>query len=254
MECVALVTGGGRGLGREISIRLARLMPVFMIGRSEEPLRETASAINAAGDIADYAVIDLAVPDLRSRVNRALELRSWGVDTLVLNAGIGKGGSIEDFPLETFAEIFQVNVTSSFVLAKLVLPGMRVRGQGTVCFVSSIAALTSVPCDAAYAASKAAQVSLAQSIARDYRKHGVTAFSVCPSFFESDMTTRSIHSLAKRKGISVETARQTIANACPQQRIMPAAEVADVVTRLCSGELPCENGAAIPLPLAGELA
>src|SRR5207245_2801127 len=105
------------------------------------------------------------------------------------------------------------------------------------------------PFDAAYTASKHALVGLARSLALEYGKHGIVIVPLCPGFVESQMTDRAVSGLMKRQGLSHDEARQRIASTSPQRRILPAAELADVVALICSGAIAAVSGN--PLVLGG---
>src|SRR5687767_9296188 len=114
MQPSSLITGGGRGIGRAIALRLARSRPVVVVGRGRESLDDLAREIEAvgsqclvcAGDVADRATAQLAVAAARER--------GWWIEHLVCNAGVGKGGPTETFDPETWRNVFDVNVHGTF--------------------------------------------------------------------------------------------------------------------------------------------
>lgn len=243
----ALVTGGGKGIGRSISLRMAREAPVLMIGRNEEPLAATKRTIECAGGQTDYLALDMRDADLVDPLAAKLGQLGWSVSSLVLNAGIGKSGPTGSFSRSAFDEIYTVNVSAALPLVQLVLPAMTERRSGSICFVSSIAGLRGVAFDAAYAAAKHAQIGFARSLALEVGKNGICVVPICPGFVESEMTDRSIASLANRKGIALDAAREQIGRTNPQRRIIPAEEVAEMVAFVCSGKVPSLNGSPIIL-------
>ena len=256
-ELAALVTGGGRGIGREISKALARKLklPVFLIGRNAEALRRTAKEISSSGGTAAWLSIDLGIlptgrkPTFAERIKAKLKKLNWSISDLVLNAGIGKSGSSEEVSDEDFLKTFQVNALSMMPLIRMVLPAMKERGQGTVCSINSIAGLKGVSHDAAYSGSKHAQIGIFRSLALEYGKFGISFVPICPGFVEGEMTERSIAALATRKRIDSSEARAIIARTNPQRRIIPPQEVAAVVAFVCSGVAPSLSGS--PLILTG---
>lgn len=248
-KLVALVTGGGRGVGRAISVRLAKEQPVVIAGRTLASLVETQQLIAAEGGEALYVVGDITCNETAEKISALLQQQQWSINTLVLNAGVGKSGSSEGFPLETFRQILDVNVVASFRLAQAFLPPMIERRAGTICVISSLGGLKGISHDAAYAASKHALVGMARSLAVEYGKYGISVVPICPGFVESEMTDRSIASCAERHGISLAGARARIEATSPQRRIIPPEEVAEVVAFLSSGKVPSLSGS--PLIMAG---
>lgn len=245
----ALVTGGGRGIGCAISRRLAKDQAVLLVGREKGCLQKTVAEIAAQGGLADYLAVDISSEDAAARIGETLQQLHWTVSSLVLNASIGKSGATEKSASSDFSNTFSVNVFSALPLVQLVLPDMIARKAGTICFLSSILGLKGTSHDAAYVASKHAQIGFARALACEYGKYGISVVPICPSFVESEMTTRSINSLSQRKSLVREEARRIIEKLTPQRRIIPAEEVARVVAFVCSGAAPSLSGN--PLILGG---
>jgi NAD(P)-dependent dehydrogenase (short-subunit alcohol dehydrogenase family) len=245
----SIVTGGGRGIGRAIALRLARDGPVVVVGRDSANLDSVCIEITAANGQATACPGDVADPATADRAIALAAERGWHVRNLICNAGIAKGGPTAEFDPALWRHIFDVNVHGSFYLIRACLPGMVERGGGTIVLMSSLAGVKGVPFDAAYTASKHALVGLARSLALEYGKRGVVAVPICPGFVESDMTARTIAGLARRQGISTEEAEAKVAHAHPLRRIMRAEEVAEVVAMVCAGTLASVSGN--PLILGG---
>ena len=245
----SIVTGGGRGIGRTIARRLAKLGPVVVVGRTAGDLDATCTEINAGGGAAAPCAGDVADPDTARDAVAIAESRGWVVRHLVCNAGIGKGGPTAEFDPEQWRRIFDVNVHGSFYFVRACVPGMVARGAGTLCFMSSTAGVKGVAFDAAYAASKHALVGLARSLALEYGKQGIASVALCPGFVESDMTRRTIAAMARRQGLPEPDAERKVAATHPLRRIMPPEEVAEVVALICSGALASVSGN--PLILGG---
>jgi NAD(P)-dependent dehydrogenase (short-subunit alcohol dehydrogenase family) len=242
-----VITGGGRGIGRAITLRLARESPVVVVGRTAadldaacaEALHAGGQAVPCVGDIADPATAAAAVGLARSR--------GWAVRHLVCNAGMGKSGPTAEFDPDLWRRIFEVNVHGTFYLVRACLPDLLAQGAGAVTIVSSLAGVTGVAYDAAYSASKHALVGLARSLALEYRKRGLTVAALCPSFVESDMTRRTVRAIMRRHGLSEAEATRRVADRCPAKRILPAEEVAEAVALLGAGDL----AAAVSLAVRG---
>ena len=246
----ALVTGGGSGIGRAISLRLAKEMPVLLVGRTPNALATTASQIVEQGGVAEILPLDITAANAGGSVGDKLNELGWSIKTLVLNAGRGLTGPTERQELDQFRSVYEVNLFSALPLLKVVVPGMRQRKSGAIVFISSTAGLKGIGFDAAYASSKAAIISFARCLADEYGPDGISVVPVCPWFVEGDATERSIQSIARRRGISAEEARTFLEGKSPQKRIIPAAEVADTVAFVASGPLSLSGH---PIVLSGGL-
>ena len=187
----ALVTGGGRGLGRDFSLALAKLgMKVAFTARTEEQLTETQRLIEATGgkclalnaDAADPA----CVPDTVRRAEAAL----GPIDLLVNNAAvIAPMGLDWETDAQEWWRLFEINVRGPYLHAKAILPGMIARGRGRMINVSSHGGHTTTPFAAAYAASKAALTHWTSCIAPTLAPRGVKVFAFGP-VGATDMTRR----------------------------------------------------------------
>lgn len=249
LKSATIVTGGGRGIGRAVTVRLAREGAVVVVGRTEadlisvcgEIVAAEGQAISIVGDVCDMATAEKAVA--------LAESKGWAVRNLVCNAGIGKGGPTESFEPELWKRIMDVNVNGAFNFVRACLPGMLKRGGGNIVLMSSVAGLKGNSRIAAYNASKHALIGLARSLAVEHGKRGIVAVPVCPGFVDGEMTDRTIHGMMERRGLTETEARGRVARQSPQNRIMPAEEVAEAVAFVCSGLVPSLSGS--PLVLSG---
>ncbi|MEY4744601.1 MAG: hypothetical protein RL272_546 [Candidatus Parcubacteria bacterium] len=245
----AIVTGGGRGIGRAISLRMAKEGPVIIVGRTGADLAATAREIEAAGGTAASVAGDVRDPATAAAAVRTALSRGWKVRSLVCNAGIGTSGPTAEFAMDTWRDIFAVNVEGAMHFVQSCLPSMLDAGGGTICLMSSIAGLKGYAYAAAYCASKHALVGLARSLAREYGSRGIAAVPICPGFVEGDMTDRTVRGVMARRGVSEDEARARVAKASPQRRILPPEEVAEAVAFACAGAVPSLSGN--PLTLSG---
>jgi 3-oxoacyl-[acyl-carrier protein] reductase len=188
----AIVTGGGRGLGKAVALALANEgVNVAITGRNEENLKMVVDEIQKLGVKSAYAVFSI---DNEIHVKAGIEsLRSnWEVDILINNAGIGDFGSIEEMPSETWEQVIKTNLFGVYYAAKAVYPFMKEKGEGDIVNVASTAGLKGGPNMSAYAASKAAVVSLSQSMMAEWRKQNIRVITLTPSTIASDMSIQEV--------------------------------------------------------------
>jgi NAD(P)-dependent dehydrogenase (short-subunit alcohol dehydrogenase family) len=235
---VTIVTGGGRGIGRAIALRMARETPVMVVGRTAADLRNVCAEIRAAGGIAMHCTGDVATPGTARRCVDQIHRSKRVVRHLVCNAGIAKGGDTHAFDPRLADQMMRVNYTGTMNFAIACLPDMLAEGDGTICLMSSVLGVRGYKRETAYAATKHALVGMARSLAHEYSRKGIRVVPLCPGFVESEMTQRSIDGLVRYRGISESEARAVIASANAGNRIIPAEEVAEMVARVCSGEQP----------------
>jgi NAD(P)-dependent dehydrogenase (short-subunit alcohol dehydrogenase family) len=179
---VALVSGGGRGVGRLLGARLAGAgAAVGLIARSADELAAAAGEINRAGGTAAAAAADVA--DHRAAAAAVSELRHQlgAADVLINNAGIsGPVGPLWQAQVAEWWRAIEVNLGGAFVLTQLALEHMIPAGKGRIINITSYAGVYRWPLLSAYAASKAALVKLTETLAEETRPHGVSVFSVDP--------------------------------------------------------------------------
>ncbi|WP_090024056.1 3-ketoacyl-ACP reductase [Chryseobacterium oleae] len=185
----AIITGGGRGLGKAVALALANEgVHVAITGRNEENLKNTVEEIKALGVNSAYAVFSM---DNESEVKAGIESLAkqlGSVDILVNNAGIGDFGSIEEMSSETWEQVIKTNLFGVYYASKAVYPFLKANGEGDIVNVASTAGLKGGPNMSAYAASKAAVVSLSQSMMAEWRKQNIRVITLTPSTIASDMS------------------------------------------------------------------
>jgi gluconate 5-dehydrogenase len=189
---VALVTGGGRGIGRHIAIGLAEAgADVVVASRKLDRCEETAQAVERLGRRALALRVDLSAPaDIEALADRALAELGC-IDVLVNNAGMVWAAPILDYPLEGWDRVFAVNVRGPWLLSQRVARHMRDRGRGSIVHVSSISAWKGAPDSeqpvVAYMASKGALVSLTRDMAVKLAPFGIRVNGIAPGPFLTDM-------------------------------------------------------------------
>jgi NAD(P)-dependent dehydrogenase (short-subunit alcohol dehydrogenase family) len=238
---VALVTGGGRGIGRAIALALAREgAAVALAARSVPELEAVAEEVQALGRRAFFLPLDVldrrAVGTAPAEVARAL----GPVDILVNNAGMHLTGPVQRISDAQWDGVLQVNLTAPFLLTRAFLPGMYERGWGRVINVSSVAGKIGVKYMAAYVASKHGLVGLTRTVAVEAGRKGVTANAICPSWVETRMMDEGIQAIVEATGRDAAEVRAALLAENPSGRAATPEEVAEVAVLLARN--PAING------------
>jgi len=193
---VALITGGGSGVGAAVARLFAREgAKVVVTGRRPEPIAAVATeveGVSVAGDTSDPAHAAEAVAAAVSAFG--------GLDVVVACAGIGIDGSVGDMDDGHWQRVFDVNLTGPMMIARAAVPIMLERGGGSVVLVSSTNSMAAAPASAAYDASKAGLNALARGIAVDYGPRGIRANALCPGWIITPMGDESMDELAAASG------------------------------------------------------
>ena len=230
---IAVVTGGSRGIGNAIAVRLASVMPVMLVGRSSADLQEARQTIQHSGGEAISFTGDVARPSTARRCVERLHNRGYTVRHLICSAGIGKAGDSHTFDLKVFDQVMKVNVNGAFYFAQACLPDLLAGGSGSISMLSSVLGVRGYKRDTAYTASKHAVVGMCRALHAEYARNNVRVVPLCPGFVESDMTTRYIKGVMNYRKITEAKARAIVARGNASNRILPAEEVADMVASIC---------------------
>ena len=244
-ERVALVTGGGRGIGREAALLLAAAgARVMLVSRSESELKSVGL---------DFVAADLGTPEGCARAVSETERRLGPVDLLVVNHGIGSAHEklVWEQDPAVWRETMRINLDAPFELARLTVGGMCKRGFGRLVFTSSTAGEKAERSGSAYTASKHGVIGLARAVAQDAGPFGVTSNAVLPGWVRTAMAENSAKADAERRGITVEQVWRERAEIYPQKRVLEPREVAEVIAFLCSDAAGGVNGEAITVALGG---
>jgi NAD(P)-dependent dehydrogenase (short-subunit alcohol dehydrogenase family) len=234
----AVVTGGGRGIGRAIAAALSKAgHEVTVLGRTESALKEAVKAGAAKAfrqvDVSDGATLAAALSEIGP------------VDILVNNAGIADSAPFVKTDLDFFHRVMAVNFDSVVVATRAVLPGMIERGFGRVVSVASVAGLKGFPYVTAYVASKHAVVGLTRALAQEVAKTGVTVNAVCPGYVDTELVSRSAARIAAKSGRKAAEVTKEFIKGNPQGRLVTVDEVADAVLWLTGDLAAAVNGQAI---------
>ena len=240
---VALVTGGGRGIGKATAELLtSRGARVMCVARSQQELEETGL---------DYSVADLGTVEGCAHAVADTEQRMGPVEILICNHGIGSAHErvVWEQDPDLWSETMRVNLDGPFHLSRLVLRGMTERQYGRIVFTSSTAGLVAEHAGSAYNSSKSGLLGLMRSIALDGGAFGVTSNAVLPGWVRTEMAERSADQEAKDRGLTVDQVWEERAAMYPPGRIATPEEVAEMIAFLASEESSGVSGEAIRVAL-----
>ncbi len=190
---VAIITGGGTGIGQGVALMLSgEGCRVVLSGRRKAPLEEALKKISdqggeglvVEGDVSEASDVDHLVSAAQETFGQ--------IDILVNNAGIGGGGYIHEHDIQTWDQVLAVNLRGPFLTSRAVLPKMRARSQGHIINISSESGLEYYQGNGAYGISKHALNALGEFIQRENQEYGVRVDTICPGMVITEMTQNSI--------------------------------------------------------------
>jgi meso-butanediol dehydrogenase/(S,S)-butanediol dehydrogenase/diacetyl reductase len=240
---VALITGGGRGIGRATAdIMASRGARVMCVARSQQELEETGH---------EYSLADLGTPEGCAHVVEETGNRLGPIEILVCNHGIGSAHEkvVWEQDPAVWSETMRVNLDGPFHLSRLVMPGMIERQYGRIVYTSSTAGLVAEHAGSAYSSSKHGLLGLMRSVAQDGGAYGITSNAVLPGWVRTKMAERSARSEAKDRGITADQVWQERAALYPPGRVATPGEVAEMIAFLASEESSGVSGEAIRVAL-----
>lgn len=231
----AVVTGGGKGIGAAIADELARLgASLTLLGRDEAALRAQAESLQARhGGEVHYARLDVRSAEDVQRAFAEIWAARGAVNILVNNAGAATSAPFARTDPSLWNEMLAVNLTSAYLCARAVVPGMVEAGYGRIVNVASTAALRGYAYAIAYTAAKHGVLGLTRGLALELVRSGVTVNAVCPGYTDTELTARTIQTITTKTGRSADEARAELERTNPQGRLIQPGEVAQVVGWLC---------------------
>ncbi len=233
---VAIITGGGYGIGREIALAYGRAgARIVLAARSQGPLAKTRSEIERAGAQALAIPTDVSKEnDCKRMVDGALS--AFGrVDILVNNAGIaGPTQRVTEMTLAGWQEVIDINLTGAWLAARAVLPVMERQGSGNILNIASIAGRRGFSLRTPYVASKWGMLGLTQALAREWGTCGVRVNCICPGAVEGDRIERVIRARAETLKVPQEAIREEILGPAAMHRMVTEEETARVALFLVS--------------------
>jgi 3-hydroxybutyrate dehydrogenase len=234
---IALVTGGGRGIGRAIALAFAREgAHVAVTARTSSELDAVAAEVRALGrkalavpcDVGDRTQVDDAVRRVTEHLGR--------VEILVNNAGIAVSAKLLETDEDLWERHLRIHLTGAFFMTRAVLPGMLSARWGRVINIASIAGRQGYPYITAYTASKHGLLGLTRALAQEVVTAGVTVNAICPGYVATDLTWAGARNIQERTGRTYDEAVRSLAAHSPQKRLIEPEEVAAVAVLLASDE------------------
>lgn len=243
---VALITGGGSGIGAAIAQRfVADGARVCITGRRADKLDRLVEEL-PAGTAVRYAG-DVSKPeDVKRMVATALTFADR-IDVLVNCAGVSTPGSVTEVDLDDWRQTIEVNLTGPFMLMKEVIPAMIKGGGGSIINIGSLASLRCIPEASAYCASKAGLIMLTQQAACDYGPYKIRCNVVCPGFIYSAMTEGHFKQLAENLGTDMESLIIKAFKDVPIRQPAGPEKIAGICTFLASDDSSYMTGVVIPV-------
>jgi NAD(P)-dependent dehydrogenase (short-subunit alcohol dehydrogenase family) len=240
---VALITGGGTGIGRACALHFAREgARVAVAGRRREPLAAVVAEIEAAGGQALAASCDVAKSDQVERTIREVVAQFGALHVLVNNAGILHVGSVEETSEAEWDRLVDVDLKGVFLASRAALPELRKSGGGAIVNIGSVLGLVGMKKRAAYAAAKGGVTMLTKAMALDHAQEGIRVNCICPAIVETDLVQTILSQAPDREAaVRLRTAQ------IPLGRMGKPEDVAATAVFLASEESSWLTGAAIAL-------
>ncbi|PYQ38712.1 MAG: 3-hydroxyacyl-CoA dehydrogenase [Acidobacteria bacterium] len=244
----ALVTGGGRGIGRAVALDLGRAgAAVAVAARTRAEVEKVAAEVEGGGGRAVALTIDVADPDsVRAAFAQAREVLG-GIDILVSGAGVAPTAPLARTSDAVWRQVLETNLSGVFYGLREALPEMAARGWGRVVNLASTAGKRGYPYIGAYAASKHGVLGLTRCAALEVATTGVTVNAVCPGYVDTPMLEAGVARIVEKTGLTQEEARRRLADMSPQRRLYTAEEVSALVLFLCGEGAGGINGQALSI-------
>lgn len=246
---VAIITGGGSGIGRAIALRLAADgARIALCGRRLDALRETRDLLNPD---AEALILPADITDQQQVFDFVKAVAGqWGrLDILVNNAGLSKRTPIEgdDVSDATWHAVIATNLTALYLLARAAAPYLPSDGAGRIINIASVLGRFGVPGYTAYCAAKHGVIGFTRALALELAPRRITVNAICPGWVETDMAAESVALQSAANGMTAAAFRQQAEAAVPLKRFLDPEEIAGLAAYLASDEARGMTGQALNL-------
>jgi len=233
IDRLALVTGGGSGIGRGLALHFGAAGMIVAVADLDGATAEaTAAQIRADGGRASAHRVDVADP---TSVAIALDTLAQPVSLLVNAAGLQHVSPLESFPIERFRLLIDVMLTGAAITSAAVLPGMRAQGHGRIIHLGSIHSTVASPYKSAYVAAKHGLVGLARTLALETADTDITVNVVSPAYVRTPLVENQIQAQARERGITPdEVVDQVMLKPMPKHCFIEIDEIAGAIEFLAS--------------------
>jgi NAD(P)-dependent dehydrogenase (short-subunit alcohol dehydrogenase family) len=245
---VAVITGGGRGIGRAIALKFAgEGADIVVAARTKSEIEAVAREVHAAGSRAIAVPADVAEEKQCEHLISTAIAQFGRIDILVNNAGeYGPVKPVEEITPTEWDRVIAVHLRGAYLLTRLVLPGMYASGSGAILNISSLSAKSAFAWGSPYAAAKAGVLGLTRVAAAEAARKGVRVNAICPGpVTETKMSKDLGQSLADRMGVSAEDQLKGFLGTILQGRGQTADEVASAALFLCSKQASAITGQSL---------
>jgi len=232
---IALITGGGTGIGKAIAVKLAKNgAKVAIASRNGEHLQKVAAELAQMGltvlpvqmDVRNKTEVERAIADL---------VAHWSaIHILVNNAGISGLTLMSDADDSKWYDIIDTNLSGMYLLTKAVLRNMPDQTGGRIINISSVLGKFGVPGYSAYCTSKHGMIGFTRALALEVVSRGITVNTICPGWVDTEMANLGINETAKLQGITPEQFKAQAVAAVPIRRFLEAEEIAELVAYIAS--------------------
>jgi NAD(P)-dependent dehydrogenase (short-subunit alcohol dehydrogenase family) len=247
-EKVAVITGGGRGIGRAIALKFAAEgAAVVVAARTKSEIEAVAQQAQRAGGRALPLATDVTDEKQCERLIREAGSHFGKVDILVNNAGeYGPVRPVEEIAPAEWDRVIAVHLRGAYLLTRLVLPGMYARGSGVILNISSLSAKSAFAWGSPYAAAKSGMLGLTRVVAAEAARKGVRVNAICPGpVTETKMSKELGQTLAERLGVSRDDQLKEFLDTILQGRGQTANEIAAAALFLCSDQASAITGQSL---------
>ncbi len=225
---VALITGGGGGLGRAMALALARTgARIVAADAAEENGQATVQAVTEAGGEARFVPVDVTDPASVERMVQATVEAFGRLDFAINNAGVGGAHArTADFPEDVWHRVLAVNLTGVWQCMRFEIPQMLKQGGGVIVNVASVAGIVPLPGNSAYTASKHGVIGLTKAAALEYVRRGIRINALCPGYTRTPMVEQMFEQRPRLE--------EHLPQIMPIRRIGTPEEIADAIVYMCS--------------------